>query len=294
MGIDLQVASGLTQYNLSSSAYPFVHNMTYHAFWNGQLNEKHLLSILSCYMFNVRNNVAQRKIIVWTENVSVVSSSYFWEDLIVAHGIAEARHFWIPEAMELDVVKRMPVQDQKALHSRMKGKEHELSFLTDSFRYLLLLEYGGVWFDLDVLFLRPFDILTTAYPRTWAYRWESQPYPNNALYFSPGPQDFDLRAVFEYLLHRGRGFGFQEANLRYDSPVPLLILPCAWFDGAWIKNSFFEGFQPFFEESHAKHTLASFFRGAFAYHWHNRWLVEPHPTSPFAQLLREVRQCLGV
>jgi hypothetical protein len=39
----------------------------FHAYWNGQLNEKHLLSIQSCYYFNIQGR-KNKKIILWVEN----------------------------------------------------------------------------------------------------------------------------------------------------------------------------------------------------------------------------------
>ena len=41
-------------------------SVIFHAYWNGNLNEKHLYSILSCYYFNVLNR--KHKIILWLEN----------------------------------------------------------------------------------------------------------------------------------------------------------------------------------------------------------------------------------
>ena len=38
----------------------------FHCYWNGDLNEKHLYSILSCYYFNVFKN--KHRIILWLEN----------------------------------------------------------------------------------------------------------------------------------------------------------------------------------------------------------------------------------
>ena len=45
-------------------------NVIFHCFWNGSLNEKHLISIRSCYYFNVANR-KNRKIILWLENNQV-------------------------------------------------------------------------------------------------------------------------------------------------------------------------------------------------------------------------------
>ena len=39
----------------------------FHCYWNGELNEKHLISIRSCYFYNVLQN-KKNKIILWLEN----------------------------------------------------------------------------------------------------------------------------------------------------------------------------------------------------------------------------------
>ena len=41
-------------------------SVTFHAYWNGPLSEKHLYSVMSCYYFNVFNN--KHKIILWLDN----------------------------------------------------------------------------------------------------------------------------------------------------------------------------------------------------------------------------------
>ena len=41
-------------------------SVIFHCYWNGELNEKHLYSIISCYYFNVYKN--KHKIILWLEN----------------------------------------------------------------------------------------------------------------------------------------------------------------------------------------------------------------------------------
>jgi len=43
----------------------YTNEVIFHCYWSGQLNKFHLLSIMSCYYFNVRN-YKNRKIILWT------------------------------------------------------------------------------------------------------------------------------------------------------------------------------------------------------------------------------------
>lgn len=55
-------------------------------------------------------------------------------------------------------------------------KSGSLAAFADWFRYRLLLEYGGIWADTDVVCLRPFD-----YTDTEIYGWMDQTVINNAV-----------------------------------------------------------------------------------------------------------------
>jgi len=45
-------------------------SVLFHCYWSGVLNEKHLISIKSCYYFNIHNNDNNHKIILWVENTT--------------------------------------------------------------------------------------------------------------------------------------------------------------------------------------------------------------------------------
>jgi hypothetical protein len=56
------------------------------------------------------------------------------------------------------------------------------SFYSDQVRMLLLLHFGGVWFDLDVMWLRPIDSLLLHHgDEVIVYRWQEQDHPNGAV-----------------------------------------------------------------------------------------------------------------
>ena len=151
-------------------------------------------------------------------------------------------------------------------------------------RLLILLKFGGVWFDLDVLFLRRWTRCSCAYPRAFAYAWPHMPYPNNAVLFAPRADDETILRTVAHLTAKKKGFSFQQARFTYNSPVPLLVLPSEWFDPAWVHGV---DFCAFFKKSKAdveKVTFASFGGGAFTYHWHNCWDAKAEDGSPFAQL----------
>ena len=153
-------------------------------------------------------------------------------------------------------------------------------------RYLLLYNYGGCWFDLDIFFLRCFDpIFFNFENEVCVYQWENQNYPNGAIYISLEPKSVKMRQVIEFIINRNRGWGFQEAQLTYDLPLDMLVLPCSWFNGDWISNPYNIGTEKFFEYTDKKYDFSNFFNGAFCYHWHNKWNKQIQENSIINQLI---------
>jgi|688.fasta_scaffold245462_3 hypothetical protein len=204
-------------------------SVIFHSYWNGQLNEKHLYSILSCYYFNVYKN-KHNKIILWLENNNPNKYN------IKIEKYAEIRHFSL----------RNEILDTKFITRKFYYKK-ELSFYSDLVRSLLLYNYGGIWFDLDCFFLRSFSpIFNNFENEICVYQWENQNYPNNAIYMSLIPKSEKMKQNIQFIIKCRRGWGFQEATLTYDLPLDILVLPCSWFDAEWIKNPFNIGTDKFF------------------------------------------------
>jgi hypothetical protein len=238
----------------------------FHAYWNGTLNEKHFMSVKSCWYFNIKN-YSNRKIIVWLENNSLNE----WNEKISE--FAEINYFNLNSEME-----NTPLENKRFYYNR------QLSFYSDVVRYILLYKYGGCWFDLDVFFLRDFSPLFSAYENeVLVYQWERQNYPNGAIYISLVPQNNKIKDIIEFIIKRNKGWGFQEADLTYDLELDMLVLPCSWFDGSWLGDIHF-GCDAFFQGSDKIYTFENFFNGGFCYHWHNRWNHHIHENSPIKQL----------
>jgi hypothetical protein len=127
-------------------------SVIFHCYWNGTLNEKHYNSILSCYYFNVYNN--KHKIIVWLEN----NAPNKYNDEISKY--AEIRQF------SLDYEKK------ETFLENYKPSYTGITYYADFIRSLLLYKYGGIWFDLDCLFLRSFDPLFSKFENDiCVYQW---------------------------------------------------------------------------------------------------------------------------
>jgi len=249
----------------------FDKSVVFHCYWNGSLNEKHFFSILSCYYFNVYKN--KHKIILWLENntpniYNIEISKY-----------AEIRNFSFN-----DEKKNTGFLENNFYYNKT------LSFYSDVVRYLLLYNYGGVWFDLDCFILRNFDPLFYNFENEiCVYQWEQCNFPNGAIFISLQPKSEGMKKNIEFIIARNRGWGFEEANLTFDLPMNLLVLPCSWFDGDWIKNNYNIGISSnirnFFKNTDKQYTFDNFFKGSFTYHWHNGWNENIEDNSVIKQLV---------
>lgn len=244
----------------------------FHCYWNGNLNEKHLYSVMSCYYFNVLNN--KHKIILWLENntsnnINKEISKY-----------CEIKHF-------------SPKNERLDFNNNYYYYTNAITFYSDFVRSVLLYKYGGCWFDLDCFFLRSFDPVFKNYENeVCVYQWEHQNYPNNAIFISLEPKSDKMKNNINFIINRNRGWGFQQAMLTYDLPLDMLVLPCSWFNSDFIHNSYNIGTKNFFKKAQKEYNFDNFFEGAFCYHWHNKWNVEVEDGSIIKQLVQIIKNKL--
>jgi len=247
-------------------------DLMFHAFWSGPLNEKHVISIKSCYQFNIKGR-SNRNIVLW---VDVISNDPISDTI---RRYAQIRQFdFNKERIETPF-------ENKHIH-----RNPNLSFYSDVVRYILLYKYGGFWFDLDIFFLRSIDPVLSAFgDHIVAYNWGNSNWPNGAIYFNPYPRNPKMEHIINYLIERGQGFGFQESELTYENPVDLFVLPCSWFDAGWIYEPY--TFNTIMLDTHLTFNFGNFSNGSFTYHWHNKWTHPIGPRSPFRQLANLLTDC---
>ena len=99
-----------------------------------------------------------------------------------------------------------------------------------------------------------------------------------------------MKKNIEFIINRDRGWGFQQAQLTYDLPLDMLVLPCSWFDAGWLDNP--ETFGYFFENTDKQYDFDNFVNGSFCYHWHNRWNNKIHDNSIILQLVKIIQNNL--
>jgi len=246
----------------------------FHCYWNGNLNEKHLYSVLSCYYFNILNN--KHKIILWLENN-------------IPNNINE-------EIIKYCEIKQfLPENEKEEFIRDYNYNSRSITFYSDFIRVLLLYKYGGCWFDLDCFFLRCFDpIFKNFRDEVCLYQWENQNYPNNAIFISLQPKSDKMKNNIEFIINRNMGWGFQQAKLTYNLPLDMLVLPCSWFDSDFITNPYNIGTINFFKHTDKEYDFGNFYEGAFCYHWHNKWNMKIEENSIINQLVLIIKQELCI
>lgn len=167
-----------------------------------------------------------------------------------------------------------------------------LAFRGDGFRLWALHEFGGVYFDLDVLFLRDMGHLIRG--SEFVYAWERQKFSNNAIIY--------LRKnswLNEYIVRKVRRihstqpwalFRYNDKKLRH-----LRLLNASTFDPIWGDDDSeypIHSFEEFFVKPVSVKSLDDIFPFSYGYHWHNNWKIQIDENSLFAQLERRNAQKL--
>ncbi len=164
---------------------------------------------------------------------------------------------------------------------------------SDIARLCCLARHGGCYSDLDALFLRDLaPLLALAGDAEFCFQWSAEPSGTNAFC-----RHHSGSAILAELMHRA--VAVRSAHPRQllaveGAPEHLLLLPVALFSPLWLQRDGrdfstlapFGGFDDFFRKFGWFHrrdpsvtSLATFFPGAFTYHWHGRWSAGEHRES---------------
>ena len=235
----------------------------FHCFWKGHLNELHKLCIESIF-----RTQKVEKIILWChDNFEIMMSP------ITLKGV-EIRQFNRDEFEKMNVKKSI----KDGMFSRynslvslpnIKGPyAADLAYASDIFRFVVLHNYGGIYFDLDILFLRDFNEIKI---NKWVSQWGTE-WCGNACVMKL-PKNHDL---IETIYNKYQKPFYPTTTFILDNILDITILPSTFFDPLWRgpdaipddSRINFKEFDDFFETSI---DLYNFFKGTFAYHWHNRW-----------------------
>jgi glycosyl transferase-like sugar-binding protein len=232
------------------------------------------------------------------------SELWLWLDGADGHAGHEENPFLRPLLPHIQVrrfdpeaeARGTPVEGRSELYDDMSSTRR-----SNLFRFVVLFKHGGIYADIDTMFLRDVHDLPSEADECCS-RWSAHVEYANSAFLRLRQGSETARA----LLARSREIGSCRPRhlLRFDEGpgFDLLVLPCALFDPLWPHNDrkdryraapfdrfedFFRRFGWRFRRQAGIRSHRDFFPGAFAYHWHNFWDAPEQPDSYFGLFDRE-------
>lgn len=256
-----------------------------HSFWHGKIETKQLFSIKS---FLCTQKLDYFEIWLWLDQKSYDSAKK-------NHELQELNNLCGHKIK----IKKWNIYDEITNTPFEKIKwyfiwERPLPSLADDFRIITLYKYGGLYFDLDVMFCKDFTSLLLR--DEFTYAWEKQPFANSALiYLRMG--SYLSKQIAQIMIKRKSSQPwaiFKYSNKRLSS---LKVYPCYLFDPLWTGylkgmplhtfEDFFRKFDSNYKKLDSINSYKDFFPGIFTYHWHNMWEKEIHEDSYFGLFNKE-------
>lgn len=244
----------------------------FHIYWfvGSEFERKQILSIKS---YLATQNLKNTKLIFWS-NIDLTENKYLKPYLkFIEFRIYDPVNESIDTILEnkLDILK---VNDRK----NWAGG--------DLFRILILNNYGGVYVDTDVVFLRDFAPLLKD---EFMYKWGLEKNMINGAVM----RMFKKSKLCSDLLYEISRMGpapntviwstiLYERVRKYNKDW--IVYPSAFFNSEWQDYDYVRpecNPQPF-----KKNTLIKLYDGAFSWHWHNKWDHEIEDGSKW-QILEE-------
>ena len=245
----------------------------FHFYWRGRFGPKQAFALKS---------------FLATQDPEAVEA-WLWLDGEDGHAAHEENPLLRP-LLPLVAVRRFD-PDVEARGTPLEGRAELLrgkrvATRSDFLRLVVLHRHGGVYADIDMLFLRDWAPLLAGdrAPREFCYRLVG---PALRQQRDPAPAPGGG--------HRGRPAGQRGGSgsvhprdilrLEEDRYPDLWVLPCPYFDPLWPTHDrqdryavpfrtfpdFFRRFDWRFRRRRGIRSHRDFFPGAFAYHWHNCW-----------------------
>lgn len=183
----------------------------------------------------------------------------------------------------------------------LQADDPDVWLISDLFRILILHKYGGVYVDMDSVFMRDFSSLTET---EFMYRWglsddmisgavmSLQPQSDLSFRLMDGILQIPATAIFE-----GRLAGKNWDSINYARAYEIerfCIYPCEYFNPEWVITRTPEQEKPFaYEPFKVNEFSTEMFPGSYVWHWHNRWEDTIEPGCKFELLERITNERLA-
>lgn len=244
----------------------------FHTYWKGQFGQKQAFSIKSLI---ATQKQYEFEIWLWLdyEDKEINRSNKYIEDL---KGFLQIKYYDVKTSIQNHPFKKV---------YNLFDEHKNLAFRADGVRMWALSEYGGVWFDLDIMFIK--DMHEFFIGPEFVYSWEKQNYANNALIYLRKNSETNKYLVKKVIKKHSTQpwalFNYKDKKLN-----SFKVYPASLFDPLWgIQNEnlyIIKNFEEFFDKPiHKKITPSEAFPYAYAYHWHNLWKKEVVEGSLFSQ-----------
>lgn len=229
----------ITNYNIDA----YSKKLTYHGIWFGTLYDHLILCIAS--LFSTQQNPS---VILWTDKKS-------YPNLMKIQKIFMNYDFQIKLGDDI-------IEDCQSYQA--------VTFRSDKWRFEILHKFGGIYFDLDILFLRDISwfanygkpIVQEGFPEKGVF--------NSAIAYYPANHN-DLRLLLSRVGRDSLGwtklFEIQKVSSEYEAD----LIGNSLTDRGWTGLG--PGCDSFFSD---KGLAPDCFGDSFVYHWHNRWNKSVH------------------
>ena len=260
-----------------------------HCYWYGNVGRKQAFSIKS---FLATQDRRRAELWLWLDEASGYHD--------------HTRNVWLQPLLKY--IRVLPYDPRKNIADSVFRKDiwvfdepTRLDFRADGFRTWVLHEYGGLYFDLDVMFLRDFTPLFLG--SEFVYAWPSQPYANNAvMYLRKGSYVNDCiakKVMWRKTTRPWVLFRYNDKRLKH-----LHVYPACLFDPLWQAvddndtaslplHSFAEFFAGRLGITGREMRCEEWFPGAYAYHRHNCWNERELDGSYFVIFENQLNQAIA-
>lgn len=255
------------------------YNGLFHVHWMGPLdNDKIILQIKS-----ILATQKVKKIYFWIANNLTTLTSPEYVKLNQFHKYVEVKEF-NKEVFDQASGDKNHREKIWIIYNTPFGDRR---IKTDLFRHVILNIYGGVYTDVDTFLLRDLRDIKL---KNWSSKWGRDLLAEFCILKLEKGSD-----VYEQMyLNNPNTMCYWVGDIYNNSPfsyehnnINLTSLPTAFFDIVWPNQDMnlscltFNHFKYFFKETNKDVNLDNFFKGCFAYHWHNNWNA-PELKNSFA------------
>ncbi|CAG8646266.1 13557_t:CDS:1 [Funneliformis mosseae] len=282
--------------------------MLFHVFWRGMITDKLALQIKS---FLYTQPLTCSKLNVWLQDSDTdINLNPFAGNLYKRFSPRNV------EFRRWDTDEQLNSDDLYKGWKEIMEKHSSVAF-SDLVRFVVLNRYGGMYMDGDVLFLRDMRPLYHS-GLDFSYKWSFKTEYNTAVLRLHANGTTSRKIISQAMLNKMNFHPFQiknylmvNASISSDSPLAksiynsqLYMYSVPLFDPLWLKNdnkqknilkpnlrgmddvwdpNLIPNEFPEIENLSSYSPLElrnadEFFRGAFAYHWHNNWSTDLNPN----------------